>query len=252
MLLYISIRYIHDIRCLCYQHDCGGCMWSVLLMAGLQPHLAWVRLIGLWLGGAAHLWCMSNHGTQDKPAINTHTLEEEPQSWQFVPSARRIPPALISIKHLEQHLPVSCAVWWGPTLPHWRPMWGSSDQGGTRKGCTGATSRGRGQPPQHQLPPERQRRPAEERGGSAATATGSHLQLASPGSSLEQPRPAAPLPGDQEPKAPCSRRRWGGDHASSPWWRGVPTDCSRPSEKLPPRPSCRASSKPIQPAPATS
>ncbi|KAK0152544.1 hypothetical protein N1851_005935 [Merluccius polli] len=35
------------------------------------------RLIGLWLGGAAHLWCMSNHGTQDKPAINTHTLEEE-------------------------------------------------------------------------------------------------------------------------------------------------------------------------------
>ena len=45
-------------------------------MAGLQPQLAWqspIRLIGLWLGGAAHLWCMSNHGTQDKPAINTHT-----------------------------------------------------------------------------------------------------------------------------------------------------------------------------------
>ena len=46
---------------------------GVLVMAGLQPHLAWVRLIGLWLGGAAHLWCMSNHGTQDKPAITTHT-----------------------------------------------------------------------------------------------------------------------------------------------------------------------------------
>ncbi|KAK0150773.1 hypothetical protein N1851_008116 [Merluccius polli] len=59
-------------------------------------------------------------------------------------------------------------------------------------------------------PPERQRRPAEERGGSAATATGNRLSLASPGSSLEQPRPAAPLPGDQEPKAPCSRRRWEG------------------------------------------
>ena len=55
-----------------------------------------VRLIGLWLGGAAHLGCMSNHGTQDKPAINTHT--------------RR-----------------------GVTLPHWRPMWGSSDQEGLPK-----------------------------------------------------------------------------------------------------------------------
>ena len=31
---------------------------------------------------------------------------------------------------------------------------------------------------------------------------------------------------------------------------GTYTDCSRPSEKLPPRPSCRASSEPIQPAPA--
>ncbi|KAK0135745.1 hypothetical protein N1851_028368 [Merluccius polli] len=111
-------------------------------------------------------------------------------------------------------------VWPDVTLPHWRPMWGSSDQDGTRKGCpsyTGATSRGRGQPPQHQLPLNG----TEERGGSAATATGNRLPLASPGSSLEQPRPAAPLPGDQEPKAPCSRRRWEGDHASSPWWRGV-------------------------------
>ncbi|KAK0144383.1 hypothetical protein N1851_017252 [Merluccius polli] len=101
-------------------------------------------------------------------------------------------------------------------------------------------------------PPEQQRRPAEERGGSAATATGNRLQLASPGSSLEQPRPAAPLPGDQEPKAPCSRRRWEGDHASSPWLRGVTTNCSRPSESYlrgpavgpPPSPS----SQPLQPA----
>ncbi|KAK0138765.1 hypothetical protein N1851_024681 [Merluccius polli] len=111
---------------------------------------------------------------------------------------------------------------------------------GTRKGCpscTGATSRGKGQPPQHQLPPERQRRPAEERGGSAATATGNRLSLASPGSSLEQPRPAAPLPGDQEPKAPCSRRRWEGSCLVA-----LLTDSSRPSEKLPPRPNCRASS----------
>ena len=49
-------------------------------------------------------------------------------------------------------------------------------------------------------PPERQRRPAEERGGSAATATGNRLRLASPGSSLEQPRPASARgPGAQGP-----------------------------------------------------
>ena len=97
-------------------------------------------------------------------------------------------------------------------------MWGSSDQGGTRKGCP--KLHWSHQPRQRTAtsapaPPERQRRPAEERGGSAATATGNRLQLASPGSSLEQPRPAAPLPGDQEPKAPCSRRRWGGGGGGS-------------------------------------
>ena len=68
------------------------CVW---LMAGLQPHLAWVRLIGLWLGGAADLWCMSNHGTQDKPAINTHTL----RSWQHVPSAQQIPSCHLQYMH---------------------------------------------------------------------------------------------------------------------------------------------------------
>ena len=153
-------------------------------------------------------------------STHTHTLEEEPLSWQFVPPARRIPSALNSNKHLQQHRPVSCVggpqLRWrvaGATLPHWRPMWGPSDQGGTQKGCP--KLHWSHQPRQRTAtsapaPPERQRRPAEERGGSAATATGNRLQLASPGSSLEQPRPAAPLPGDQEPKAPCSRRRWGG------------------------------------------
>ena len=125
-------------------------------------------------------------------------------------------------KHLE-HLPVSCVggpqekpLRWrvaGVTLPHWRPMWGSSDQGGTRKGCP--KLHWSHQPRQRTAtsapaPPERQRRPAEERGGSAATATGNRLQLASPGS-----RPAAPLPGDQEPKAhapgPCTNP-WLGAH----------------------------------------
>ena len=144
----------------------------------------------------------------------------------------------------------------GETLPHWRPMWGSSDQDGTRKGCPklhwSHQPRRRTATPAP-APPERQRRPAEERGGSAATATGNRLRLASPGSSLEQPRPAAPLPGDQEPKAPCSRRRWGkGLCLVALVEGGTYTDCSRPSEELPPRPSCRASPEPIQPAPATS
>ena len=131
-------------------------------------------------------------------------------------------------------------------------MWGSSDQGRTRKGCP--KLHWSHQPRQRTAtsapaPPERQRRPAEERGGSAATATGNRLQLASPGSSLEQPRPAAPLPGDQEPKDPCSRRRWGkGSCLVALVEGGTYTDCSRPSEKLPPWPSCRASSEPIQPA----
>ena len=43
----------------------------------------------------------SNHGTQDKPAINTHTQEREPLSWQLVPLARQIPLA-ISNKYAVQ------------------------------------------------------------------------------------------------------------------------------------------------------
>ena len=66
----------------------------------------------------------------------------------------------------------------GATLPHWRPMWGSSDQDGTRKGCP--KPNWSHQPRQRTAtpapaPPERQRRPVEERGGSAATATGNRL-----------------------------------------------------------------------------
>ena len=107
----------------------------------------------------------SNHGTQDKPAINTHTRGGA-TAMAVVPSARRIPPACKTPnKHPVQHRPLSCVggpqgkplrvACGGATLPHWHPTRGSSDQGRTRKGCpscTGATSRGRGQPPQHQLP----------------------------------------------------------------------------------------------------
>ena len=51
---------------------CWGYVECVLLIAGLQPHLAWVRLIRLW--GCTPV-VQSNHGTQDKPAITTHTQE---------------------------------------------------------------------------------------------------------------------------------------------------------------------------------
>ena len=48
------------------------CVW---LKAGLQPHPAWVRLIRLWAGWGCTPVVQSNHGTQDKPAITTHTQE---------------------------------------------------------------------------------------------------------------------------------------------------------------------------------
>ncbi|KAK0145343.1 hypothetical protein N1851_015764 [Merluccius polli] len=51
---------------------------------------------------------MSNHGTQDKPAINTHSRRELRRSWQPVTSARPIPPAISNKYTLQQHLPVSC------------------------------------------------------------------------------------------------------------------------------------------------
>ena len=44
-------------------------------MAGLQPHLARVRLIRLWAGWGCTPVVQSKHGTQDKPAITTHTQE---------------------------------------------------------------------------------------------------------------------------------------------------------------------------------
>ncbi|KAK0154265.1 Protein ALP1-like [Merluccius polli] len=77
---------------------------------------------------------------------------------------------------------------------------------------TGATSRSRGRWPSL---PERQQRPAEEQGGSAATATGSRLLLAFPGSSLEQPRPAAPLPGEPGVQGPMLQEEMGGGGGGS-------------------------------------
>ena len=115
-------------------------------------------------------------------------------------------------------------------------MWGSSDQGQTRKGC----------PKLHwsHQPWQRTGSDGQRRSGEAAQLPppATVCGLASPGSSLEQPRPVAPLPGDKESKAPCSRRRWGGSCLVALVEGGGPTEgCSRPSEKLPPLPSCRAS-----------
>ncbi|KAK0156508.1 hypothetical protein N1851_000177 [Merluccius polli] len=119
----------------------------------------------------------------------------------------------------------------------------------TRKGraaqnCTGATSRGSGQPPQHQLLLNGS--DGQRRSGEAATATGSRLLLASPGSSLEQPRPAAPLPGEPGVQGPMLQEEMGGGGGGGESCTGALV------EGLPPRPSCRASSEHIQPAPATS
>ena len=58
--------------------DCGACVCvCVWLKAGLQPHLARVTLIRLWAGWGCTSVVQSNHGTQDKPAITTHTLRRE-------------------------------------------------------------------------------------------------------------------------------------------------------------------------------
>ncbi|KAK0133732.1 FERM and PDZ domain-containing protein 1 [Merluccius polli] len=46
-------------------------------MAGLQPHLDRVRLIGLWAGWGCTPVVQSNHGTQDEPAITTHAEERD-------------------------------------------------------------------------------------------------------------------------------------------------------------------------------
>ena len=138
-----------------------------------------------------------------------------------VPSARQIPPACKTPnKHPVLHLPVSCVGGPQGKPRRWRvvranPATLAPNVGLLRPGqdTEGLSQLHWSHQPRQRTatpapaPPERQRRPAEERGGSAATATGNRLRLASPGSSLEQPSLAAPLPGDQEPKAPCSRGR---------------------------------------------
>ena len=83
-------------------------------------------------------------------------------------------------------------------------MWGSSDQDGTRKGgpsCTGATSRGGGQPPQHQLPlngSDGQRRSGEAAQLPPPATTVASLPRIQPGAA-QASRPSARGPGVQGP-----------------------------------------------------
>ena len=85
-----------------YSNGLVQCMWSVCCWS----HLAWVRLIRLWVWVGLHTggsWAIM------APRINQlspHTLEGEPLSWQHVPSARRIT-SLINA-YSTQPQPVSC------------------------------------------------------------------------------------------------------------------------------------------------
>ena len=80
----------------------------VLLIAGLQPHLASVRLIRLWSGWGCTPVVQSNHGTQDKPAITTHTQERDTVMAEcYICSANTILLSPINA-YYNQHRPVSC------------------------------------------------------------------------------------------------------------------------------------------------
>ena len=75
------------------------CVW---LIAGLQPHLAWVWLIRLWGRVRLH---SCGAWTIMAPKINqlsTHILRREPLSWQHVTSAQRITSLLLQKMH-SQH-----------------------------------------------------------------------------------------------------------------------------------------------------
>ena len=183
-----------------------------------------------------------------------------------IPPAQRIPPACKTPINISvQHLPVSCV-----GGPQKKPLsWRVEDEpchtgaqcgapptrtghGRAVRSLTGATSRGRGQPPQHQLPlngSDGQRRSGEAAQLPPPATTAASLPRIQPGA-VQASRPSARGPGAQGPMLQeemgriMPRRPGGGG--------GTYTDCSRPSEELPPRPSCRASSEPIQSAPATS
>ena len=79
----------------------------VLLMAGLQPHLAWVTDWTL-AGWGCTPGVQSNHGTQDKPAINTHTRGGATVMTVCTISSANTISLNLPINILNEHLPVSC------------------------------------------------------------------------------------------------------------------------------------------------
>ena len=93
------------------------CVW---LIAGLQPHLARVRLIRLWGWVRLHTWWyMGVHGTQDKPAIKQmlHAAMCVWYTWQCVTSARLVPSSINGFITIYT-LPVSC-VWMAHKSHSW-------------------------------------------------------------------------------------------------------------------------------------
>ena len=124
------------------------------------------------------------------PRINqpsTHTLEEEPQSWPVHHQLGEYHQPVNSNKYLLYYI-YPCPVSEEPKESHFGGVWRSNPA--TLAPNVGLLRPGRDTEGLSQLhwshqprrrtatpapaPPERQRRPAEERGGSTATATGNH------------------------------------------------------------------------------
>ena len=131
-----------------------------------------------------------------------------------LPSSANTTSIKLQINILTYHLPVSCVG--GPQRKplRWRvvrtnPCHTGAQCGArpTRAGhgravqnCTGATSRGRGQPPQHQLPLNGSDGQRRRGGGSAPTATGTRLWLASPDPAWSSPGQPPLCQGTRSPR----------------------------------------------------
>ena len=105
----VTICHIH-IFILFLQYVTVECVW---LIAGLQPHLAWVRLIGLWGWLGLHTCGAWATMAPRMNQLSPHTLRREPLSWQHVPSARRIPWCHLQKLHLQINID-PCLVSEGP------------------------------------------------------------------------------------------------------------------------------------------
>ena len=113
---YYQFMLSHECRVIVYNGISVECVW---LMAGLQPHLAWVRLIRLWLGGAAHLWCMR---AIMAPRINQHTHSRRATvvaACNIVSEVNILPSPVTA--YFSRHRSVSCVG--GPQKSHSCGVW---------------------------------------------------------------------------------------------------------------------------------